>query len=80
MHAADSEVLLGHVLLELFYSLLSVAVDEGLHDVEVGVEVDEHLDLPLLLLDCNVVLLDAFEGEVFGLDQNFGRVSHEVLR
>jgi len=80
MHASDGEVLLSHALLELLDALLSVAVDEGLHDVEVGVEVDEHLDLPLLLLDRNIVLLDTFEGEVFRLDQNFGGVSHEVLR
>jgi len=80
VHATDREVLLGHGLLELLNSLLGVAVNERLHDVEVGIEVDEHLDLPLLLLDGNVVLLDTFEGEVFGLDQNFGGVSHEVLR
>lgn len=80
VHATDREVLLGHGLLELLNSLLGVAVDERLHDVEVSVQVDEHLDLPLLLLHRDVVLLDALEGKVFRFDQNFRGVSHEVLR
>lgn len=48
-------------------------------DVEVGVQVQEHVHLPLLLLDSDVVLVDTFEGELLVLDQNLRGVSHEVL-
>merc|ERR1711957_41389 len=79
VHASDGEVLLSHGLLELLNTLFGVAVDECLHDVEVSVQVDEHLDLPLLLLHSDVVLLDSLKSKVFSFDQNFRGVSHEVL-
>jgi len=79
VHASDGEVLLSHSLFEFFDSLLSVAVDQSLHDVEVSVKVDKHLNLPLLLLHRNIVLLDSLEGKVLGLDQNLGGIAHEVL-
>jgi hypothetical protein len=79
VHDADSEFLLSHGLLELFDSLLGVTVDKSLVDVQVGVQVEEHIHFPLLLLDSNVILSDTFEGEVLRLDENLGGVSHEML-
>lgn len=60
VHRRHNEVLRSHRLFELLNALLSVAVDEGLVDVEIGVEIEEHLNFPLLLLDGNVVLVDTF--------------------
>jgi len=37
VHDGNSELILGHCLLELFNSLFSVTVDQGLVDVQVGV-------------------------------------------
>jgi len=39
VHAGNDEVLLGHATLELVDSALRVAVDDGLVDVQVGVQV-----------------------------------------
>jgi len=79
VHDADDEVLFGHALFELLNTFLSVAVDEGLVDVQVGVEVQKDLNFPLFLLDGDVVLVDTFKGELLVLDEDLGRVSHEML-
>ena len=79
MHDGDTEIVLLHLLGELNDSLLSVAIDEGLVDIKVAVEVEEDVHLPLLLFYGDVVLLDTFEGQLLVLDQNLGGVSHEVL-
>ena len=79
VHDADGEVVLGHRLLEVLNSLLGVTVDEGLVDVQVGVQVEEDFHLPLLLLDSDVVLVNTFESKLLVLDENLCGVSHEVL-
>ena len=79
VHDGDGEVLLGHALLKLLDSSLGVTVDEGLVDVQVGVQVEEDFHLPFLLLDGNVVLVDTFEGELLVLHEDLGGVTHEVL-
>ena len=79
VHDADSEVVLGHGLLEVLNSLLGVTVDEGLVDVQVGVQVEEDFHLPLFFLDSDVVLVDTFKSELLVLDENLCGVSHEVL-
>ena len=79
VHAGDDEVLLGHAALELVDPALRVAVDDGLVDVQVGVEVQQDVHLPLLLLDGDVVLVDTFKGQVLLLHEDLGRVPHEVL-
>jgi len=79
MHGRNGEVMLIHGLLELENSLFGVAVNQGLVDVQVRVEIKENLHLPLFLLDGDVVLTDTFECKVFALDKNFLWISHEVL-
>ena len=79
MHAGDDEVLLGHRLLELVDSPLGVAVNDSLLNVKVGVQVEEHIDFPLVLLHGDVVLVDTFEGKVFLLHKNLGGSPHEML-
>jgi hypothetical protein len=78
VHDGDGEVVVSHGLLELFNTLLGVTVDEGLVDVQVGVQVEEHVHLPLVLLDGDVVLLDTLEGELLVLNQDLCGVAHEV--
>lgn len=79
VHDGHDEVLLGHALLKLLDTLLSVAVDEGLVDVQIGVEVQEDLDLPFFLFDGDVVLVDTFKGELLVLDEDLCWLSHEML-
>mmetsp|Transcript_24829 Transcript_24829/g.38636 ORF Transcript_24829/g.38636 Transcript_24829/m.38636 type:complete len:418 (-) Transcript_24829:75-1328(-) len=79
VHSGNGEVVVVHGLLELKDSLLSVTVDESLVDVEVGVEIEENLHLPLFLLDGDVVLADTIKGEVLTLHEDLLGVSHEVL-
>ena len=78
VHDGDGEIVLSHGLLELFNTLLGVAVDEGLVDIKVGVEVKKDVHLPLVLFDSDVVLLDTFKGELLVLNQNLCGVAHEV--
>lgn len=79
VHDGDSEVVLSHRLLEVLDSLLGVTVDEGLVNVQVGVEIQEDLHLPLLLLDGNVVLVNTFKSKLLVLDEDLCGISHEVL-
>lgn len=79
VHDADSELVLSHSLLEFLDTLLGVTVDQGLVDVQVGVEVEEHVHLPLVLLDGNVVLANTFEGELLRLDEDLCGFTHEML-
>jgi len=79
VHDANGEIVLGHGLLEVLNPFLGVTVDEGLVDVQVGIQVKEHLHLPLFLLNSDVVLVDTFEGKLLVLDQNLCGVSHKVL-
>ena len=79
VHAGDDEVLLGHGALKLIDSLLSVTVNDGLLDIEVGVKVEQNIHLPLVLLNSNIVLMDTFKGQVFLLDEDLSGVSHEML-
>lgn len=79
MHGGNSEVMLVHGLLKLKNSLLGVAIDKGLVDIQVGVEIEENLHLPFLLFDGNVILTDTLEGEVLTLDENLLWISHEML-
>jgi hypothetical protein len=67
------------LLLQLKNSLLGIAINERLVDVEVGVQIKKHLDLPLFLLDSDVVLADTLESKILTLYKDLLRVSHEVL-
>ena len=79
MHAGDNEVLLSHGPLKLVYPLLRVAVNDGLLDVQVGVQVEQDVHLPLVLLNGDVVLVDTLKGQVLFLHEDLRRRPHEVL-
>ena len=80
VHDRDCEVVFSHRLLELLNALLRVAIDEGLVDVQVRVQVEQYLDLPFLLLNGNVVLPDTFKGQFLILHKNLSWFPHKVLR
>jgi hypothetical protein len=79
VHGRHGEIVIVHGLLKLKNSLLGVAIDKSLVDVQVGVEIEENLHLPLFLLDGNVILTDTLEGKIFRLDKNLLWISHEML-
>jgi len=79
VHHTDDEVLLSHRFFEFLNSLLGVTVNQSLVDVQVGVQGEEHIDLPVLLLHSNIVLLDTNKSELIILDQDLGWGSHEML-
>lgn len=79
MHDGNTEVVFLHFLCEFDNSLLSVAVNKSLVDIEVTVEIKQDVHLPLFLLYGDVVLLDTFESKIFVFDENLGGLSHKVL-
>lgn len=79
VHGRHDKVLARHRLLQLFDALLRVAVDQRLVDVQVRVQVQKHLNFPLLFLHRDIVLVDTFKGEFLVLDEDLGGVLHEVL-
>jgi hypothetical protein len=79
MHDGDSELVTSHQLFKLFNSLLGVAIDESLVNIKIGVEIQENVHLPLLFLDCDVILVDTFKSEFLILNENLRWFSHKVL-
>jgi len=79
VHGGNGELVLSHALFELEDSLLGVAIDEGLVDFQTSVQVEKNLNLPLLLVDSDVVLRDTLKSEMLLLDEDLLGVAHEVL-
>jgi hypothetical protein len=75
----DGEFVFSHNLLQFFDLFLSVTVDKGLLDIEVGVQIQKDVHLPALLFDSDVILSDTIESQILTLDENLCGVSHEVL-
>jgi hypothetical protein len=80
VNGGHSEFLLFEYFGEVIDFLGCVAIDDGLINFEVDVEVHEDFNLPFLLLKGHVVLLDTVKGELFLFDQNSDWISHEILR
>ena len=57
----------------------SVAEYYGLCDGDRFVEIAESIQLPFLLLDCDVELFDTFQGQLIPLDENPNWLSHKLL-
>ena len=79
VHGGHDEVLISHRSLQLVHPALSVAVDDCLLDVKVRVQVQQHVNLPLVLLDSDIVLVNTVECESLLLHKNLCRGSHKVL-
>lgn len=80
VHGGDGELVFSHLLLELEDSLLGVAIDERLVNFQTSVQVEKNLDLPLLLVDSDVVLRDTLKSKMLLLDEDLLGVAHEMLR
>lgn len=78
-HEGDDEVLVFELLGEVLDLLLEVAENDALLDLEVLVELNQGQELPLLLVDRDVVLLDTVEGQLFVLDQDGRGVAHKLF-
>ncbi len=78
-HEGDDEVLVFELLGEVLDLLLEVAENDALLDLEVLVELNQGQELPLLLVDRDVVLLDTVEGQLLVLDQDGRRVAHKLF-
>jgi hypothetical protein len=79
VHSRHSEVFGFHEVSKFGNSLFGVAIDQGLIDIEVRVEIKEDVNLPFFSVDSNIVLLDTFKGKIFLFDKNSNRVPHEMF-
>lgn len=78
VHGGDSEVTGSELVGEPVDLSAGVAEDDGLGDGNGLVEIREGVELPLLLLNRNVELLDTFKGKLVLLDENTDGVTHEL--
>ena len=78
VHGGHGEVACGELVGEPVDLSARVAEDDGLGDSNGLVQVGEGVELPVLLLDGDVELLDTFEGELILLDENTDWVAHEL--
>jgi hypothetical protein len=78
VHGRDSEVTGGELVGEPVDLSAGVAEDDGLGDGDGLVQVREGVELPVLLLNGNVELLNTFEGKLVLLDEDTDGVTHEL--
>lgn len=78
VHGGDGEVTGSELVGEPVDLPAGVAEDDGLGDGDSLVQIGESVELPVLLLDGDVELLDTFEGKLVLLDENADRVTHEL--
>lgn len=69
MHRADSEVSLLHLLCEPVHLSLGVAEYHRLSDGQSVIEVTESVKLPLLTLNSNEELFDAFKSQFVTVEE-----------
>ena len=77
MHGRHSEVTSGKLVGEPINLSSGVAEDDCLCDGDCLVEIGQSVQLPILLLNSDVELLDTFEGELSLLDQDTNGIAHE---
>ena len=80
VHGRDGEVAGGKLVGEPVDLSAGVAEDDSLGDGDRLVQVGQSVELPLLLLNSNVELLDTLEGKLILLDQDTDGVTHEAGR
>ncbi|GAO51261.1 hypothetical protein G7K_5367-t1 [Saitoella complicata NRRL Y-17804] len=79
VHSGDSEVTGSELLGKPVDLSAGVAEDDGLSDGNGLVQVAKGVELPVLLLNGDVELLDTFEGKLVLLDENADGLAHELL-
>lgn len=78
VHGGDGEVTSSELVGEPVDLPAGVAEDDGLGDGNGLVQVGQGVELPVLLLNGNVELLDTFEGKLVLLDEDTDGVAHEL--
>lgn len=78
VHGRDSELAGLELVGEPVDFSPRVAEDDGLGDGNGLVQVGQGVELPVLLLDGDVELLDTFKRQLVALDENTDRVAHEL--
>lgn len=78
VHGGDGEVTGSELVGEPVDLPTGVAEDDGLGDGDGLVQIGEGVELPVLLLNGNVELLDTFEGKLVLLDEDADGVTHEL--
>ena len=78
VHGRDCEVGLAHLICEPVNLATCVAEDDSLCDGKGIVEIAKCIELPLLLLNGNEILLQAFERQLVTLDKNTNGIGHEL--
>lgn len=78
VHGGDGEVTGGELVGEPVDLSTGVAEDDGLCDGDGLVEIGEGVELPVLLLNGDVELLNTFEGEFVLLNKDTDGVAHEL--
>lgn len=78
VHGRDSKVAGGELVGEPVDLSAGVAEDDSLGDGDGLVQVGQGVELPLLLLDGDVELLDTLKGELVLLDEDTNGVAHEL--
>jgi hypothetical protein len=78
VHGRDGEVTGSELVGEPVDLPAGVAEDDGLGDGDGLVQVGEGVELPVLLLNGNVELLNTFKGKLVLLDQDADGVAHEL--
>lgn len=78
-HGRDCELARVHLLGQPVDLPPGIAEDDSLGDGNCLVEIAEGVELPLLLFDGDVELLDALEGQLIALDENSHGITHELL-
>lgn len=78
VHGGDGEVTGGELVSEPVNLSAGVAEDDSLGDGDCLVQVGQGVQLPLLLLDGDVELLDTLQGKLVLLDQDTNGVAHEL--
>lgn len=79
VHGRDGELTRSELVGQPVDLSASVAEDDGLGDGDGLVEIAKRVELPLLLFDGNVELLDTFQGQLVTLDENADGVAHELF-
>ena len=68
-----------HLFRQPVHLSASVTEDDSLCDGDGFVEIAQGIQLPFLLFDCNVELLDTFQRQLIPLDEDPDRLSHKLL-
>lgn len=78
VHGRDGEITGSELVGKPVDLAAGVAEDDGLSDGDSLIQIGEGIELPLLLLNGDVELLDTFKGKLVLLDQDADGVAHEL--